>query len=949
MAFPGTYLNVTVEVALGADLTADASTWAWTDATALGLIRATAPITITRGGFDGSVQSPPSQCTFTADNIDGRWVASNPSGAWYGQIGKGTPVRVKVNEGTPSVRFTGFLTSLPPRWNTKETDRYVPVTASGILQRLQRGQAPLRSALVREISSTSPSNLKAYWPGEDGSGSTQFAEFSGGPPMRTTGQVVTFADEGPDGSLPLPEFTTVAGTLGHVPNHPVTGGWTVLQVMNVPASPSAETIVFRWYTSGSLPEWHVTVTPGSPDTWTLKAFDASGAAVLTDSTNFTINDGSEATGHWLMLGIAVSQNGTGIDYTANLNATDGGPGLTGTIASHTVGVVKTISLHANSKFNGVHAGHWAVWDTDIGLTSANPDSFALDGWDGQYASLRLDRLCEEEGFGVDQPTLSSTPGTFMGPQGTGTFLDLLRECEAVASGRLSESLDPTTGSGNDFLRFYHSEDFTNEAASLTLNHDSGTLAPPFDPVDDDQQLRNDWTVTRSGGAGTGSSARVIATEGEFSSLTPANVGTYNDSTTVNVYSDDLLIHQAGWRVNIGTIEGLRFPAVTLDFARASSLIASWITCDIGDRVTITNPPDGLAPDNIDLFIEGWTETLSSKQWTVQLNCSPYRPWRGFRIADTSSDTNVFLGRLAGDPDCALRIAVNSSDTSFTVDSNYYRWTTTSDDFPLNIRIGGEVCTLSSISNGASTFINVGTPAHADNAAVTPGLYTSNSIRQIIFILAAIRSSGTGTLQTPTDYTRLPVFPEDCNVQLFAKVHDGSESNPTVTPSGGSAGDTVSAVTFGFSNISNTWDDLGDIVVDKLVQLNASAQNIAYGGLYARFYNPTITLILGWKQDDYTSVALPAGSGFTEMVEASSTTGSDQSLYIAYRIDSTTPVTAENSLAVTGGASAISRSAVVAITSGVQTFTVSARSVNGVTKSHSVGARIAVEDPAVLAL
>lgn len=946
MAFPSTYLDVVVQVALGADLTAAPSSWAWTDATALGLIRATSPITITHGGYDGSIQSPPGTCTFVADNIDGRWVATNPSGAWYGQISRGTPVRVVVDEGTPSVRFTGFLTSLPPRWNTKETDRYVTVTASGILQRLQRGSTPLRSPLVREISGTSPSNLVAYWPGEDGSGSTHFAEYFGGPPMRTTGQVVTFADDGPDGSLPLAEFTTVAGTNGPVPNHPVTGGWTVLQVFNIPASPSAETIVFRWYTSGSLPEWHVTVTPGTPDTWTLKAFDATGTAILTSSTNFTINDGSEATNHYLMLGIAVTQDGADIDYTANLNAEDGGPGLTGTITNQTVGVVKTISLHANSKFNGVHAGHWAVWNTDIGLTSANPESFALDGYDGEYASLRLDRLCAEEGFGVDQPTLSSTPGTFMGSQSIGTFLDLLRECEAVASGRLSESLDPTTGAGDDYLRFRHSEDFTNQAASLTLAHDSGSLAPPFDPVDDDQQLRNDWTVTRSGGSITGSSARVIATEGEHSSLTPANVGTYADSTTVNIFSDELLIHQAGWRVNLGTVEGLRFPVVTIDFARASSLIASWIGCDIGSRVTITNPPEGLAPDSIDLFIEGWTETLGPKAWTAQLNCSPYKPWRGFRLAETSSDTNVFLGRLAADPDCALRIAVSSSDTSWVVDPNFYRWTTTADDFPLNVRIGGEVATISSIANGATSYVAAGAASHADNAAVTPALYTGHSARQIIFVLAAIRSSGTGTLVTPTDYTRLPVFPSDSNVQLFAKIHDGSEAAPTVTPSGGSAGDTVSAFTFGWTNMSNTLDSLTDIVVENVAMLNASAQNINYGGVLTRIV-PSVKLILGWKQDDYTSVAVP--TGFTEILEASSTTGSDQSLYAAYREDTTGAVVVEGSLAVTGGASAISRSAVCAIPAGVQSFTVSARHVNGVTKAHSVGARIEVEDPAVLAL
>jgi hypothetical protein len=185
------------------------------------------------------------------------------------------------------------------------------------------------------------------------------------------------------------------------------------------------------------------------------------------------------------------------------------------------------------------------------------------------------------------------------------------------------------------------------------------------------------------------------------------------------------------------------------------------------------------------------------------------------------------------------------------------------------------------------------------------------------------------------------------VQLFGKVHDGSESAPTVTPSGGAAGDTVSAFTFGFTNISNTVD-IEDLIQENVAMLNASAQNIAYGGVLApSWLFPCLNLVVGWKQDDCTSVAVP--TGFTEILEASSTTGSDQSLYAAYRIDTSPTVVNGGSLAVTGGASAISRSAVMCIPAGVQTMTVSARSVNGVTKSHAVGAKIEVDDPSVLAL
>jgi hypothetical protein len=949
MAFPSTYLAVTVELALGADLSAAPSTWAWTDVT--DYVR-TNGIRVTRGGFDGSVQSPPSRCDFYADNRDGRWSPTNPTGAWYGTIGKGTPVRVKTAEGSTSVRWTGFLVELPPRWNLKETDRFVPVVAAGVLRRLERGQTPLRTALTRAISGTrNPPSIAgtltppvAYWPGEDGSTSTSIAEYFGGRPMDILGQVLTLSSDGPSGSLPLPEFTTVAGVVGTVPSHNATGAWSVAKVFKFPAVPPSETIIFQWFTTGTYPQWRLTLTPGSPDAVALQAFDSSLTMQINDSVGFL----DEWYGRWILLMAGVTQDGADVDYWfAVADADDnGGVGQTGTESAITAGTVTRLREHANSKIDGMHAGHWAAWDIDIdffGLGVLNPD--ALSGFDGDDVTDRVGRISQESPPIESVEQMELDQANRMGPQPQSTLLGLYRECEAVTNGRLVESRDPTTF--NTFMQLYMHDALANQDTALTLNHDSGHLSPPFEPTDDDQQLRNDVTATRSGASGIGSEARVVATEGEHGSLTPANVGTYNDSVSVNVYTDDDLPHQAGWRVHIGTHEGPRFPAVTLDFARNPSLIASWITCDIGSRITITNPPEGIAPDSIDLLIEGWTEVFGPKTWQVQLNCSPYKPWHVFRLAETSGDTNVYLGRLAEDENCALRVAVSSSATSFLVDPNRYRWTTAADDFPLNIRLGGEVCTLSAIATTAVTFVGVGTATHGSNASVTPGFPAGTTTNDVLMVFAAIRNSGTGTVNTPTGYTRLPVFDAATNVGLFAKVDGGSEVAPEVSFTDGVANATTSAVMFAFRGLPISLEDLGDMVVDHVDQLNASAANIAYGGLYSWKVAGCVQLILAWKQDDFTSIAVP--SGFTEMIEASSTTGDDQSLYIAYRIDTTPAVVNDSSLVVTGGASAISRSAVVALAGGFQTFTVSARSVNGVTKSHAAGTKVAVDDPSVLAL
>jgi hypothetical protein len=946
MAFPITALDFVVELALGADLTASPSTWVWTPTPAVGQpgrVLAEGGITITRGGRDGSIQSPPSTCIFRVDNSDGRWVPSNPSGIWYGQLTKGTPIRVRTNETASSVRWTGFLTSLPPRWYPGEFEPYVDVKASGILQRLQRGKAPLRSALVRTFTGTTRPPV-AYWPGGDGSGATSIAEFSGGAPMRLTGQVHSFASDGPSGSSPLVEFTTVAGAIGTVPSHTATGEWSVAKVFKFPATPPAETVILQWRTNGTYPIWQVTLSPDAgTDFLSLQAVDTSGAVQIDQDVAFQINANIEPYGQWLILFAGATQVGADVDYSMFVFTPAGGAGLTGTETGITAGTVTVVREHATSKLNGMHAGHWAAWDLNVDPIVGEIDPSAIDGYDGETVVIRAVRLAQE-GNGPYVETDGQGPQK-MGPQTQATYLTLLRECEAVGGGRLYENRDPTEFGA--LLRLKFAIDLENLDAALVLIHDSGHLSPAFEPTDDDQNLINDVTATRSGAAGVGSSARVVATLGEHGNLTPELVGTYDDSVSVNVYLDDDLIHQAGWRVGIGTHEGLRFPVVTLDLAANPSLIADWLTCDIGSRVTITNPPRGVAPDDIDLLIEGWTETLGALTWTVQLFCSPYKPWHVIQVAETSGDIDPYLGRLAGDEKCALRIAVNTTETAWVFDPNFYRWTIAADDFPMDIRIGGEVVTLSAIANGATLFIAAGAASHADNAAVSPAIYAGASVRQVIFVLAAIRSSGTGTLATPAGYTRLPVFGASDNVQLYAKVHDGSESAPTITPSGGSAGDTVSAFTFGFTNISNTVD-LADVVVENAPLLNASAANIAYGGVLAPSWCfPALNLIVAWKQDDFTSIAVPAG--FTEIAEASTVTGNDQSLYAAFRLDTTPTVVNEGSLVVTGGAAAISRSAVVCIPAGVQSLTVSARSVNGVVKSHAVGARIEVEDAGVLAL
>jgi hypothetical protein len=85
VAFPSTPLPVTVELQLGGT---------WTDITSKVYVRD--PITIRRGRSSEGQNVDPSTCQLTLDNRDGRFSPRNPSGAYYGLIGRNTPLRVSV-------------------------------------------------------------------------------------------------------------------------------------------------------------------------------------------------------------------------------------------------------------------------------------------------------------------------------------------------------------------------------------------------------------------------------------------------------------------------------------------------------------------------------------------------------------------------------------------------------------------------------------------------------------------------------------------------------------------------------------------------------------------------------------------------------------------------------------------------------------------------------------
>lgn len=203
-----------------------------------------------------------------------------------------------------------------------------------------------------------------------------------------------------------------------------------------------------------------------------------------------------------------------------------------------------------------------------------------------------------------------------------------------------------------------------------------------------------------------------------------------------------------------------------------------------------------------------------------------------------------------------------------------------------------------------SFVSAGAVSHAVNASVTPGLPAGHLGADVLLMVAAIRNSGAGAPNTPAGWSRLL---DMSNFVLFGKEDNGAEVAPTVTFTGGVANADTTAQIAAFRGVKLT------PVGTPAGQLNGSAQDIAVPGIAALgvTLNGGLNVWVGWKQDDWTSVAVVSGG--TEIDEPDTTTGDDQGVVWDYRILPNTTAFSNlgsRTFTVTGGVAAISRAGAV---------------------------------------
>lgn len=206
-----------------------------------------------------------------------------------------------------------------------------------------------------------------------------------------------------------------------------------------------------------------------------------------------------------------------------------------------------------------------------------------------------------------------------------------------------------------------------------------------------------------------------------------------------------------------------------------------------------------------------------------------------------------------------------------------------------------------VETGAITFVATGGgTTTGNNASLTPALPAGVIVGDLLLILAAIRNSGTGTVNTPSGWTVVRTFG---NMTILGRRYAAvAADSPTVTFAGGVANaDTLARMTaFRRAQIpATTGVDL----------LNPSAQDIPYPALTIPD-DGQVVIDAAWKQDDYSSLTFRAGH--TTIGGATSTAGDDASMSWSYQIQTTATDQVVGTHVVTGGGAAISRTMTIAL-------------------------------------
>jgi hypothetical protein len=603
----------------------------WTDVTAQ--VRLRNPVQITgMGRADWTSTLQAASLTLTLDNRDGRFTPKNTAGAYYPYITRNVQIRVSVNATSVTAvaysgfRFWGEVSAWPPAWDPSGRDVWCDITANGIWYRMSQLATTLGSAFTRynSLTLTGTGQPRAYWPMEDGTGSGALVAYdSVAGTANATQSFITGA-----AGLSLAACTDFKGSDGI----PQLNAAAITAL--VPAGGTATNNVTRFLISVSANGDSASGTTN----WNLAEIDSAGTVAkfevylnaagtlliqLRNSGGTVIASGTTTTnvkGKPVLASCELTPSGANVAFAFRI-ITQGAAGitesLTGTITTASVGAVSKVVFGRANVLMDTAVGHLSVTYAAVPLMV--PAAYALGGYLGEFAMDRFTRICGEMGITAETIGTSATSAA-MGPQVDDTLTNVLQSIEDTDMGLLFES---RTQFG---LGYRTLASMANQTAAATISYTGGILDPSLAPAFDDSLTRNNVTITNW----TGYTQQAILTAGAMSVLNPpSGIGNgYGYTRSVNAAADTQVAGIANWLLNVGSVDEIRFPVITVKLAKpaCAALFAAIPGLRPGDYMQITSPPSFLTASTVKQLAWGYSETIGVNQWDFAYNAVPESPY-----------------------------------------------------------------------------------------------------------------------------------------------------------------------------------------------------------------------------------------------------------------------------------------------------------------------------------
>ena len=645
-------------------------------------------------GYAAEGQSRPGKITWRFNDLSGTYDVSNPMSPLYGITALNMPCALSCDG---AVRGVGEASSMVPDQDPEfavgppqRGRRWVDLEAQGITRRIGQWSKPLRSAMYRWIGSYA--SLIGYWPLEDDRNATAPTNaFSGGLPGVSA--LVSYSnDDGPGGSASVATIATGGQLTGAFPSTvSTTAGWQVAWSVKGAAVASATLLPQMTVYASNGYTYEIAI---SDTLFRMQVTDRDGTIVDTASTSYGTGI---AWTNWLTFRLKVTISAGTVKGELGWYSQDGSVlfGITQFYAG-TLGRPLSWRIRGNANNNNAAYGHV------FGITGGTTDllSFAaltsFDGFLDETGWVRFARLLGEEGLtavliGTGSDTMP------MGRQRPDTLQNLLKEIQDTEDAYLYDTLDQVGMTMRTRVSRY------NQTAALALTfptHISGIMPKALD----DLGTYNAVTVSQRDG---GEASATLLTGPGSVSTTPPGVGEYKKQIDVNVNNEAQLPLLAGWWLSRGTVQGARFPSITVDLDLNPGLAAQASAVRPGDLITVT----GRTPDVLRLIAIGIDEKLYTHRRTITFTCVPA----------TIFTVGVYDGtaRRADSGSTTLNAGYASGVVSFVLTTSNLGdvWSTTAT--PYDLMVAGErvTCTAMGAVSGTGPYLQTATVTRSVNGIV----------------------------------------------------------------------------------------------------------------------------------------------------------------------------------------------------------------------------------------